>query len=145
MLDGVTQAYGMDRADATNLTKTYLENADKAKTRSLQALISGNEQAGANYRAQLGLTAMPEQIKIAKILGGPTGDVAAGLKRLTEIQAGKKTVAQSYEDYMKAWAGKDTTMGGMLSPQQYMQQYRQIQLLANPPNTQEKATGQVRE
>jgi len=99
MLDGVTQAYGMDRADATNLTKTYLENADKAKTRGLQALISSNEQAGANYRTQLGLTAMPEQVKMAKLLGGPTGDLEIGLKRLTEIQAGKLNPIQEYLKY----------------------------------------------
>lgn len=145
MLDGVSQAYGYDRTEASNLVKAQLENIDKSKTRGLQALISNNEQAGANYRSQLGLTAMPDQIKMAKFLGGPTGDVEAGLKRLTEIQAGKKTVAQSYEDYMKAWAGKDTTVGGMLSPKQYMEQYRQIQLLANPPKLQDEPTGNARQ
>ena len=99
MLDGVSQAYGYDRTEASNLVKAQLENIDKSKTRGLQALISNNEQAGANYRTQLGLTAMPEQVKMAKLLGGPTGDLEIGLKRLTEIQSGKLNPIQEYLKY----------------------------------------------
>lgn len=71
-------------------------------------------------------TANP-QMQLAKALGG--GDLETGLRKLTEIQAGKFSPQQAYMDMVKAWAGKDTTMGGPPSPQEFMTQLKALSML----------------
>jgi len=142
MLDGVTQAYGMDRADATNLTKTYLENADKAKTRGLQALISGNEQAGANYRAQLGLTAMPDQIKTAMFLG--KGNLDAGYEKMAEAARDKSGVALATA-LETVNARREQAMLPPLTISTFLSHIQQINLGTKPPKLQDEPTGKVRD
>ena len=141
MLDGVTQAYGMDRTDATNLTKTYLENADKAKTRGLQALISSNEQAGANYRTQLGLTAMPDQIKTAMFLG--KGNLDAGYEKMAEAARDKSGVvlATALETVN---ARREQAMLPPLTISTFLSHIQQINLGTKPPKLQDEPTGKAR-
>jgi hypothetical protein len=81
------------------------------------------------------------QMQLLSALGG--GNMQKGLEIMTSIQAGKRTIEQSYEDYMKAFAGKDTTVTPPLSPAQYMQQINQIRALSQVPKASSDPTGKA--
>jgi hypothetical protein len=133
----------IDKADE------YNKSIATAKAAGLSTLL-GQDIHG---KYQLASTAMHGQYQMAAAglpgaqerlyasLGG--GNVEKGARLLAEIQAGKRTLAQSYEDYMKAWAGKDTTLGAPLTPQQYVQQIQQLQMAASAPPKPGAATGKV--
>ena len=87
----------------------------------------------------------PAEARMAMLLGGPNGDLETGLKRLTEIQAGKKTPAQAWDTYVAAWAGKENVTNPMMDVNQFMKQYNQARILGTVPNAQEKPAGQVRQ
>jgi hypothetical protein len=142
MLEGVSQAYNLDRTEATNLIKTQLENMDKAKTRGLQALISGNEQAGANYRAQLGLTAMPDQIKTAMFLG--KGDLDVGYEKMAEAARDKSGVALATA-LETVNARREQAMLPPLTIGTFLSHLQQINLGTKPPKLQDEPTGKVRD
>ena len=141
MLDGVSQAYGYDRAEASNLVKAQLENIDKSKTRGLQALISNNEQAGANYRTRLGLTAMPDQIKTAMFLG--KGDVDVGYERMAEAARDKSGVALATA-LETVNARREQAMLPPLTISTFLSHLQQINLGTKPPKSQDEPTGKAR-
>jgi hypothetical protein len=64
---------------------------------------------------------------VLSALGG--GNIETGLRLMTEIQAGKKTMAQAYEAYITAMAGKDTTLTPALTPQQFVAQMKAVTML----------------
>jgi hypothetical protein len=133
----------------TDKAKDRNSEIDKLKAHGLSSLMAQDVHG----KYQLASTAMHGQFQMAaagapgaqerlfSALGG--GDLEKGARLFTDIQAGKRTLTQSYEDYMKAWAGKDTTMGAPLTPQQYVQQIQQLQMAASPPPKPGAATGKV--
>lgn len=125
-LAGMQQAYGIDKQDA----RTFFETAAKAEE---------GERNRANQRAIA--NAPNGQMQLLSALGG--GNIQKGLETMTAIQAGKRTVEQSYEDYMKAFAGKDTTITPPLTPAQYVQQINQIRALSQVPKAGNTPTGQA--
>lgn len=141
MLDGVSQAYGYDRTEASNLVKAQLENIDKSKTRGLQALISNNEQAGANYRAQLGLTAVPDQIKTAMFLG--KGDIDVGYEKMAEAARDKTGVALATA-LETINARREQAMLPPLTISTFLSHLQQINLSTKPPKLQDEPTGKAR-
>jgi len=83
--------------------------------------------------------AMPSgQERIASLLGG--GDLAKGLAKLTEIQAGKFNPMTAYTDYVSKRKEGDT----VLTPQEFVTQIRAVQaLMAGAPGVTNKPTGKV--
>jgi len=83
--------------------------------------------------------AMPSgQERIASLLGG--GDLAKGLAKLTEIQAGKFNPMTAYTDYVSKRKEGDT----VLTPQEFVTQIRSVQaLMAGAPGVTNKPTGKV--
>jgi hypothetical protein len=57
------------------------------------------------------------------------GDIEKGYRLATEIQAGKKTLAQGYETYLAATAKNDPGINPPLTPQQWVTQMKTIQML----------------
>jgi hypothetical protein len=126
VLAGLRSQFGADSAQAMEFQKMMHQSAENKLNRAVQKEIA----------------AMPNgQMQLLSALGG--GDVDKGLRLMTEIQAGKRTVEQSYEDYMKAFAGKDTTITPPLSPAQYVQQINQIRALSQVPKAGNAPTGQA--
>jgi hypothetical protein len=140
-----TAAYAYKRGDFDEFEKQKEKSKDRtaqynAHVASAMGTIKGQEVSGKYHLAAAGMPSGQERLYAT--LGG--GDVTKGAKLLAEIQAGKRSIAQSYEDYMKAWAGKDTTMGQPLTPQQYANQIKQLNAaMAPPPSPNAKPTGQV--
>lgn len=113
---------------------------DQLKTSGIFGLMGDKMRADATVRAA-GITASG-QSSIARELGN--GDLRKGMEMLATIQAGKRTIAQSYEDYLKAWAGKDTTMGQPLDPRAYASLIAQVNAATSKaPTASTKATGKV--
>jgi hypothetical protein len=111
-LAGLQQAYGIDKQDARTFFTTAEAANQKQLDRQMQKQIAG----------------MPSgQMQVLSALGG--GNIETGLRLMTEIQAGKKTMAQAYESYVVAMAGKDTTINPALTPQQFAAQIKTIQML----------------
>jgi hypothetical protein len=111
-LAGLQQAYGIDKQDA----RTFFTTAEAANQKRLDRASSEK------------IAAMPSaQMQVLSALGG--GNVEQGLRLMTEIQAGKKTMAQAYEAYVTAMAGKDTTLTPALTPQQFVAQMKTITML----------------
>jgi hypothetical protein len=114
-LAGLQQVYNIDRQDAREFFKTAEASREKALDRQTQKQIA----------------AMPSaQMQVLSALGG--GNVETGLRLMTEIQAGKRTLEQSYEDYLKAFAGKDTTLTPPLTAMQYVTQIKQLRAAMDP-------------
>lgn len=138
-------AYAYKRGDFDEYEKQKEKSKDRtaqynAHVASAMGTIKGQEVSGKYHLAAAGMPGQTERMYAT--LGG--GDVIKGAKLLAEIQAGKRTVQQSYEDYMKAWAGKDTTMEKPLTPQQYANQIKQINAaMMPPPKPGSNPTGQV--
>jgi hypothetical protein len=111
-LAGLQQAYGVDKQDAREFFKTVEASREKALDRATQRDIA----------------AMPSgQMQVLSAIGG--GNVEQGLRLMTEIQAGKKTLQQGYEDYLKSFAGKDTTLTPPLTPQAWVAQMKTVSML----------------
>jgi hypothetical protein len=76
--------------------------------------------------------------RIAMLLGG--GDLAKGLSKFTEIQAGKFNPTTAYTDYLSKRKEGDT----VLTPQEFVTQIRSIQaLMAGTPGVSNKPTGKA--
>jgi len=114
-LAGAQQIYNINKQDARELFKTIEASREKALDRQTQKQIA----------------AMPSaQMQVLSALGG--GNIENGLRLMTEIQAGKRTLEQSYEDYIKAFAGKDTTLTPPLTAKQYVAQINQLRAAMDP-------------
>jgi hypothetical protein len=130
-------------------------NADIDKLRTSGLFSLQNVHTSGQYQQQAAATSAAATLKAASMPGaterlyetlggGGPGSAVKGARLLAEIQAGKRTVAQAYEDYMKAWAGKDTTVGQPLTPVQYADQIKQINAaMSPPPGPQDKPAGNV--
>lgn len=94
-LNAAEKMYGYGREDA----KTIFQ----AET---QERLTDKEIAGRKEAARISASQPNAQMQIAMALGG--GDLETGLRKVAEIQAGKFSVSNSYADYLKAFAGKDT-------------------------------------
>lgn len=95
-LTAAEKMYGYKRDDAKTIftADTQERIGDKEnKTRLEAARIAATPQT-------------PAQLQIARALGN--GDLEAGLVKMRAIEAGKFSVANSYADYLKAFAGKET-------------------------------------
>jgi hypothetical protein len=115
-LAGAQQIYNINKQDARELFKTIEASREKALDRATQRDIA----------------AMPSgQLQVLNALGG--GNTEKGMRLMTEIQAGKKTLQQGYEDYIKAFAGKDTTLTPPLKPQEWLSQMKTIAMLDKGP------------
>ena len=71
-----------------------------------QERLTDKEIQGRKDAARVGANQTPAQMQIALALG--KGDLEAGLNKIKSIEAGKFSVTNSYADYLKAFAGKDT-------------------------------------
>ena len=114
-LAGMQQAYNINKQDAREFFKAATTASEKALDRASSEKIA----------------AMPSaQMQVLTALGG--GNVENGFRLMTEIQAGKRTLEQSYEDYLKAFAGKDTTITPPLTAMQYVAQIKQLRAAMDP-------------
>lgn len=98
------QKLGMQAAE-----KMYGYGREDAKTifqAETQERLTDKEIAGRKDAAKISASQPNAQMQIAMALGG--GDLETGLRKVAEIQAGKFSVSNSYADYLKAFAGKDT-------------------------------------
>lgn len=89
------------------------ENNNYAANQRTNAEV-GSRTALGNAQLQMEankLNMPPAEARMAMILGGPTGDLETGLKKLAEIQSGKVNPLQSFLDYQKTNAGKQTPYG----------------------------------
>jgi len=90
-------------------------NANKRTMFSAQN-ATANTQAELNFKAALA-NLPPEAIRSAQFLG-KNGDIEDGLRKMTEIQAGKLNPMQAYLDQKKALAGKLDPITGQPVPMQ---------------------------
>jgi hypothetical protein len=116
VLQGLRSQFGADSAQAMEFAKMTQQSKEGALDRASRERVA-NMPSG--------------QIQLLTALGGK-GGVEAGLRLMTEIQAGKRTIEQSYEDYMKAFAGKDTTVAPPLTAMQYVAQIKQLRAAMDP-------------
>jgi hypothetical protein len=110
-LAGIKQAYGVNQTQALKLLEISANDE-----RSRQENQSRERAAGAGSPQAL-----------YRLLGN--GDIEKGYRLATEIQAGKKTLAQSYEAYLVATSKNDPSINPPLTPQQFATQVRSIQAL----------------
>jgi hypothetical protein len=110
-LAGIRQAYGVNKTEALKLLEVSANDQ-----RSLLENQSRERAAGAGSPQAL-----------YRLLGN--GDIEKGYRLATEIQAGKKTLAQSYEAYLVATSKNDPSINPPLTPQQFATQVRSIQML----------------
>jgi len=123
-LAGLQQVYNINKQDAREIFKTFEASREKALDRETQV-----SEGALNRKTQERIAAMPSgQMQVLSALGG--GNIETGLRLMTEIQAGKKTMAQAYEAYITAMAGKDTTLTPALTPQQFVAQMQAVTMLA---------------
>jgi ATP-dependent exoDNAse (exonuclease V) alpha subunit len=134
---------------ATHAQEMSLAGAEKAygiKREDARAAITSDvavRQAELDRQNKLQIAGMPgDQQKMLTALGG-TGGLKAGMELMTSIQAGKVTPLQSYEKYIQAYAGKDTTLAPPMTPQQYstmLNQFTAAQNLGKIPGAVDTAT-----
>ena len=110
-VNGFVNALGVSGKMAADLftsdTNNYGANQRTASTNAVHAAgINAQMQMDANR-----LNMPPAEARMAMMLGGPTGDLETGLKKLAEIQSGKVNPLQSFLDYQKTNAGKQTPYG----------------------------------
>jgi hypothetical protein len=110
-LAGIKQAYNVNQTQALKLLEISANDQ-----RSLLDNQSRERAAGAGSPQTL-----------YRLLGN--GDIEKGYRLATEIQAGKKTLAQSYEAYLVATSKNDPSINPPLTPQQFVTQVRAIQAL----------------
>jgi hypothetical protein len=135
-LDAAEKMYGYKREDAkavfTASTQERLTDKEIAARKELSAM----DNAARERIAQL-----PQgNERIAMLLGG--GDLAKGLAKFTEIQAGKFNPTTAYTDYISKRKEGDT----VLTPQEFVTQIRSIQaLMGGAPSVSNKPTGKALE
>jgi hypothetical protein len=110
-LAGIKQAYNVNQTQALKLLE--ISAADK---RAIDDNVSRERAAGAGSPQAL-----------YRLLGN--GDIEKGYRLATEIQAGKKTLAQSYAEYLVATSKNDPSINPPLNPKQFATQMRAIQAL----------------
>ena len=110
-LAGIKQAYNVNQTQALKLLEISANDQ-----RALLENQSRERAAGAGSPQAL-----------YRLLGN--GDIEKGYRLATEIQAGKKTLAQSYEAYLVATSKNDPSINPPLTPQQFATQVRSIQML----------------
>lgn len=110
-LAGIKQAYNVNQTQALKLLEISANDQ-----RALLENQSRERAAGAGSPQAL-----------YRLLGN--GDIEKGYRLATEIQAGKKTLAQGYETYLAATAKNDPSINPPLTPQQWVTQMKTIQAL----------------
>jgi hypothetical protein len=110
-LAGIRLAYGVNKTEALKLLEISANDQ-----RSLQENQSRERAAGAGSPQAL-----------YRLLGN--GDIEKGYRLATEIQAGKKTLAQSYAEYIVATSKNDPSINPPLTPQQFATQMKAIQAI----------------
>jgi len=91
---------------ATNDLKISTDNQRAIFTTAADAIQTDKKVQAQLESSRITANRPPEQIQIATALGN--GNIEAGLRKIAEIQAGKFSVTNSYADYLKAFAGKET-------------------------------------
>lgn len=91
---------------ATNDLKISTDNQRAIFTTAADAIQTDKKVQAQLDSSRITANRPPEQIQIATALGN--GNIEAGLRKIAEIQAGKFSVTNSYADYLKAFAGKET-------------------------------------
>jgi len=91
---------------ATNDLKISTDNQRAIFTTAADAIQTDKKVQAQLESARISANRPNEQMQIAMALGN--NNLEAGLRKVAEIQAGKFSVANSYADYLKAFAGKDT-------------------------------------
>ena len=127
---GARQAYGLARDDAKAAASAYFTaKSEQAKIQSMEG-IAGLDRAsrekvtGMQIQAQKDIAAAnPERVIWDSLLKANNGDAQAAYAALTKLKTEKFNVLQSYSDYLKAWAGKDTTMGQPMDFVTYAKQF----------------------
>lgn len=94
-LDAAKEMYGYKREDAKAVFAA-----------STQERLTDKEIQGRKDAARISANQTPAQMQIALALG--KGNLEDGLNKMKSIEAGKFSVSNSYADYLKAFAGKDT-------------------------------------
>lgn len=90
-------------AKMTDSKKADVKSIFAAET---QERLTDKEIQGRKDAARISANQTPAQMQIALALG--KGNLEDGLNKMKSIEAGKFSVSNSYADYLKAFAGKDT-------------------------------------
>ena len=125
LVDGATKDLEISNANQKAIFGVAAENIIADKRIKSAENISANELKTRERIAQI-----PQgQERLAMLLGG--GDLAKGLAKFTEIQAGKFNPTTAYTDYISKRKEGDT----VLTPQEFVTQIRSIQALMgkSPP------------
>lgn len=91
---------------ATNDLKISTDNQRAIFTTAADAIQTDKKVQAQLESARISANRPNEQMQIAMALGN--NNLEAGLRKVAEIQAGKFSVSNSYADYLKAFAGKET-------------------------------------
>ena len=91
---------------ATNDLKISTDNQRAIFTTAADAIQTDKKVQAQLESARISVNRPNEQMQIAMALGN--NNLEAGLRKIAEIQAGKFSVSNSYADYLKAFAGKET-------------------------------------
>ena len=119
MLDGATNDLKISTDNQRAIFTTAADAIQTAKKLASAESLSRSEIAARERIAQL-----PQgQERIASLLGN--GDLAVGLAKFAEIQAGKFNPTTAYTDYISKRKEGDT----VLTPQEFVTQIRSIQAL----------------
>jgi hypothetical protein len=134
MVDGATKDLEMNNANFREFFRAGAEDIKTNKEIAARKEISAMDNAARARIAQL-----PQgNERIATLLGN--GDLAKGLAKFTEIQAGKFNPTTAYTDYISKRKEGDT----VLTPQEFVTQIRSIQaLMAGAPSVSNKPTGKA--
>lgn len=119
MIKFVMERDKVNRETAAKIVDAQLQIGLTQYKETQQNKRSAAEIQGRITAAQLS-NQPPAQMQIAMALGN--GDLEAGFKKIKDIEAGKFSVANSYADYLKAFAGKET-MNPPLSFANYAAQF----------------------
>jgi hypothetical protein len=95
-LQAAEKMYGYKREDAKAIFAA--ETQERLTDKEIQGRLAAARISAAPQT--------PAQMQIALALG--KGDLEAGLNKMRAIEAGKFSVSNSYADYLKAFAGKET-------------------------------------
>jgi hypothetical protein len=135
-LDAAEKMYGYKREDAKAVFTATTQERLTDKEIAARKALSASDNAARERIAQL-----PQgNERIAMLLGG--GDLAKGLAKFTEIQAGKFNPTTAYTDYISKRKEGDT----VLTPQEFVTQIRSIQaLMGGAPSVSNKPTGKALE
>jgi hypothetical protein len=135
-LDAAKEMYGFKREDTKAVFTAGQQERLTDKEIAARKALSASDNAARERIAQL-----PQgNERIAMLLGG--GDLAKGLAKFTEIQAGKFNPTTAYTDYISKRKEGDT----VLTPQEFVTQIRSIQaLMGGAPSVSNKPTGKALE